>query len=423
MDENPTAELMKSVLFVAYSFPPKGGAGVQRTIKFVKYLPEHGWQPRVLTTSDLPGILDDSLLPDIPIGTPVSRVRGLGIPAGIPWRVRRWITRWLLLIDQEIGWLPFASQAGAKLYQQDPWEMIYSTAPPYTNHLVGRSLKDHTGTPWVVDFRDAWVGNPAITFPTGFHRELVAKQERSIVTSADRIVVVSEPMRQQFITRYAEVPSERFVVIPNGYDGADYLDARPAARDQRFTLVYTGSLYGDRQNADAFLAALRRAIDDQGIRRDEIRVLFVGSSGPQARQAAEALGLDSVVEFTGYVQHSDTISYQLCADALLLIIGGGPGSQAVLTGKIFEYLRAGKPILALVPHGAAADLLAEAGNSIILPPDNGEQISQALVDMVQNRRSGKTPGMSDPGVVARFDRKILAGRLADVFDQVWSRSH
>ena len=422
MNELPTYPQLKPVLFVAYSFPPKGGAGVQRTVKFVKYLPEYGWQPAVLTTSTPPAVIDPSLDPDIPAGTPVTRVRGVGLPAGLPWRVRRWITRWLLLIDQEIGWLPYASRAGVKLYRQHPWELIYSTAPPYTNHLVGRTLKEKTRTPWVADFRDAWVDNPAISFPTGYHQDLVTRQERSVVCSADRIVVVSEPMRQQFISRYAEVPSDRFIVIPNGFDEADFLDARPAARDQRFTLVYTGSLYGDRQNADTFLWALRMAIDHQEIRRDEIRVLFVGSTGPQARQVVEALGLDSVIEFSGYLPHSETIPYQLCADALLLIIGAGPGRQAVLTGKLFEYLRAGKPILALIPDGAASDLLAESGNSLILPPDNVEEIHRGLAAMVQGWRSGTLPGKPDPGVVASYERSILAGRLAQVFDQVTSRT-
>lgn len=420
MDENPALELMKSVLFVAYSFPPKGGAGVQRTVKFVRYLPEYGWQPAVLTTSELPGMRDDSLLADIPAGTPITKVRGIAIPPGIPWRVRRWITRWLLVIDQEIGWLPIASRVGVELHQKDPWAVIYSTAPPYTNHLVGRTLKEKTRTPWVADFRDAWIDNPAICFPTGFHRELVTRQERSVVYSADRIVVVSEPMRQQFIARYADLSPERFVVIPNGFDESDYQDARPAARDQRFTLIYTGSLYLERRTADAFLAALRKAIDHQEIRRDEIRVLFVGSTGPQARQVVEALGLDSLVEFTGYLPHSETIPYQLCADALLLIIGRGPGSQAVLTGKIFEYLRAGKPILALIPDGAAADLLAESGSSLILPPDDVEEISRGLVALLQDWRSGISPGRPDPSVVASYDRKFLTGRLAQVFDQIGS---
>lgn len=409
---------MKQVFCVVFLFPPTGGGGVQRTVKFVKYLPDFDWQPTVLTTLAARSLQDPSLMSDVPPQTPVVRVRGLELPRRLPWRLRRWITRWLLVVDEQIGWLPFAVRRGLATLRQQDYDAIYSTSGPYTDHLVALRLKRTTGLPWVADFRDPWVGNFSAAVATSMHRALRERLERKVVLAAECVLVVSEPMRQQFITRYPDLPATRFVTVPNGFDPADLEGIEPAERDGRFTLVYTGSLYGEKQSARPLLTALRQILQSGAISPGGVRVRFVGHAGREAPALVTEWGLDEVVEFVGYLPHDEMLAHQLCADALLLIIGAGPGSQVVFTGKIFEYLAVGKLILALIPPGAAADLLTQARAGRIVPPDDVAAIASALVDLIGAWRKGELEITPDAQVVSRYERRRLTGDLARILNDL-----
>jgi glycosyltransferase involved in cell wall biosynthesis len=227
-------------------------------------------------------------------------------------------------------------------------------------------------------------------------------------------------MRRQFLARYPELSPTRFITLPNGFDPADFDGVSPAERDGRFTIVYTGSLYGERQSARPFLTALRRALDHSLIPRTDIRLRFVGNTGYEASNLVKGWGLDDVVQFTGYLPHAEMIPHQLCADVLLLIIGSGPGSEVVFTGKIFEYMAAGKPVLALVPEGAAADLLTEAQIGHIVSPDQPDAIAETLTGLFTDWRNRRLHGSPDPTVISRFDRRQQTGELARILDKVSS---
>jgi glycosyltransferase involved in cell wall biosynthesis len=408
---------MKQVLCIAYLFPPHGGGGVQRTVKFVKYLARYGWQPTILTAPAQGPLLDPSLMADVPAQTPIMRVQGPMLPKSLPWRLRQWLTRWFLVIDEQVGWLPFAVRRGAALLRRESFQALYSTAGPYTDHLVALRLRRAGRVPWVADFRDPWLGNESASFPTPLHRSLNARLEGDVVMAADRVLVVSEPMRCQFLTRYPGLSPTRIVTLPNGFDPADFEGVEPAARDSRFTLVYTGSFYGSR-SARHFLAALRQVLDAGLIPRRAICVRLIGNTGHEAARLVEEWGLHDVVEFAGYLSHQQTLAHQLAADLLLLIVGGGADSRVVLTAKIFEYLACARPILALVPPGAAADLLTEAGVGRIVPPDNQEAAATALAALFADWRSGRLQTLPDPFVVARYDRRLQAGELAHILDDI-----
>lgn len=411
---------MKHLLFVAYLFPPQGGGGVQRSAKFVKYLPHSGWQPVVLTAPIAGGGLQDmSLAAEIPSQTPVVRVRGAVLPHFLPWRVRRWLARWLLVVDEQLGWLPFAARRGLQLARERPVQALYSTSGPYTDHLVGLRLKRATGLPWLADWRDPWLGNESAAFPTGLHQALCARLERAIIFEASRVLVVSEPMRRDLLARYPALPPEQVVTLPNGFDPADLEGIEPAPRDERLTVVYTGSFYGSR-TARPFLAALRQVLEVGLVPRAGITVRLVGNTGQDAAQAVADWHLSDVVQLGGYVSHRDVLAQQLAADALLLIVGAGPGSDVVLTAKIFEYLATRRPILGLVPPGAAATLLHEAQAGSIVPPDDVQTIAQALVTLYADWHAGRLHVSPDPAVVARHDRRLQAGQLAALLDEVAS---
>ena len=410
---------MKQILFVAYLFPPAGGAGVQRTVKFIKYLPNFGWQPTILTTSAPTNSIDNTISAEVPTQTPIHRVAGWALSNRIPWRLRHWFTHWILTVDQEIGWYPFAVRRGLKLLHTQSWQAIYSTSAPYTNHLVALRLKKDSHLPWIADFRDPWLDNFSAKFATPAHRAICAGLEKQIVSTADRVLVVSEPMRQQFLNRYPDLPADHFIILPNGFDPADFENIKPIPGDDtRFTLVYTGSLYGKRQSARPFLTALRQLLNRNIIPRNNLRVRFVGNAGKEAEELTQKWNLSDIIEFTGYLPHADMLAHQLGADALLLIIGAGPGSKAVFTGKIFEYMAAGKPILALVPPGVAADLLTEAQIGYIVPPNNPDAIVAILTQIFTDWQKGNLNASPLPDVVARYNRHRQTEKLANIFDEV-----
>lgn len=402
---------------IAYQFPPHGGGGVQRTTKFLKYLPTYGWQGTILTGHASARQADISLFADVPPHTHVERVRGLLLPRR-PSRVRQWLATWVLTVDAELGWLPAAVHRGTKLLRAGDYPIIYSTSAPYTDHLVGLQLKRRFGRPWVADFRDPWTKNIRDLFPTRVHRHLCERLEASVVANADRVLVVSEPMRQLFLDQYPQLDPRRFITLTNGYDGEDFINATPHELPSgKFHLVYTGSLYGQR-SAQTMLAAIRQLVDAGKLTSKNFCFWVIGAYGSETPHLVAESGLEDVVQLVKYVPHSDLIGYQLAADALVLIIGEGLRSEIILTGKLFEYLAVKKPILAAVPPGAAADLLQDANVGTIVPPNDVAAITAqlaALFEAWQHQQLTVTPNTA---VIERCDRRLLTGELAAIFDEL-----
>lgn len=404
---------MRKVLVVAWYFPPWGGAGVQRTVKHVKYLPQFGWQPVVLTgPTPRAGLSDATLLEDLGQAPVVRRTRALLPPAALPWRLRHALTRWLLISDEQAGWYPFALRAASDLIQRGDIDAVYTTSTPYTAHLAGLRLKQRFGLPWVADFRDPWADNAAIRPPTAWHRQRIRRWEQQVVSAADRVTVVSEPMAQAFRATYPQVDAQRFLSLPNGYDPDDFSQTQPAGRQPgRMGIVYSGSFYGQR-SSQPFLQALHNLLNRGDLPRSAVHVRLVGNVGQATVDQVTALGLGDVVEVTGYVAHRQSVAYVMGADVLLLMIAPGPGSAGVLTGKIFEYLAARRPILALTPPSAAADLIRASRAGVVIDPDDGPAIERQLLEWHGQWQRGELVCASDAAVVERFDRRRLTQALA-----------
>jgi glycosyltransferase involved in cell wall biosynthesis len=416
---------LRPVLVVAYFFPPLGGGGVQRTLKFIKYLPQCGWKPVVVTPRQAPTRLTDAdLAAEIPTQARILRTGDLRLPSWMPWRVRAWITRWLFMVDDHIGWYGYAMKASQQCIREEDVQAIYSTSAPYTDHLIAYRLKRRNNLPWVADFRDPWVGNFSASFPTRLHQRLAERLESAVVHAADRVLVVSEPMRGAMLARYPDLPAAKVVLLPNGYDRQDFASLQPeviqaADEANRFLLVYSGSFYGRRQTAEKFLLALKQIIEAGLVPKERLRVRFVGNSGKGTLDLIETIGLKEVCQTTGYLPHRQSLAHLMAADVLLLIVGRGPGSEAVFTGKIFEYLASGKTILCLADPGAAADLVREAQAGVVVDPEDIEAIADQIkelylrwVDGALNRQQAK------PEVVERYERSALTGQLAAVLNEI-----
>jgi glycosyltransferase involved in cell wall biosynthesis len=417
------ASRTRRVLMVAYYYPPLGGIGVHRTLKFSKYLPDFIWQPVLLTIRPGEGLLlDPSLEQEIPPGVQVFRTASLSLPLRLPWRVRNFISRWILVVDEQLGWLPYAVRAGRRILQTEPCQVIYTSSSPYTDHLIGYQLKKRLGVPWVADFRDPWVGNFAIRTPTRFHRYLVSVLEHRVVHLADRVLVVNEPTRHDFLQRYPALDKDKIQAIPNGYDPDDFETLSPLKplADQ-FLLVYSGSFYGEHRTPRFFFEALQSLISSGAIPVQAIRVRLVGNAGKSTLQMIANMRLSKVIEMTGFLPHRDAIAHLMAADALLLVVGAGPGSERVIPGKIYEYLASGKPILGLVPPGVSADLIREAGAGVVIDPQDVHGIAAQIFNLYERWKKGALNVKSDPRVVERFSRRSLTSQLAEVLDHVAQR--
>lgn len=424
------AGIGRHVLVIAYYFPPMGLSGVQRVAKMVRYLPAFGWQPVVLSVT--PGgyfAYDASLLEEVEAaGVQVYRTgsvdptrlfgreRTVRIPPEHRRRRLAWLSHLLFVPDNKVGWYPWAVRAGRRLLRRYPFDAILSSAPPYTAHLVARSLSRASGLPLVTDYRDDWVGNPRHVYPTPMHRRLNVWLEQGVCRASRIVTTINEPIRAALASRNAHViGSDRIRIVPQGFDPADFEGAVPEASSGRMRLVYSGTFY-DVQTPDYFLKALARFLERRPEFHDRVEAVFVGTVPDASRSLAANLGLNGCVRFAGYVPHGEAVAHLRGADVLWLTVGRRDGAEGISTSKLFEYMGARKPILALVPPGAARDALEPYGAAYFTPPDDVDAIARRLEQLAESWCAGTLP-QPDDAYVRRFDRRQIAGLWADLLNE------
>ena len=409
-----------TVLFIAYYFPPLGGAGVQRTLKFARYLPDFGWKPHVVTVRDAPGIQDSSLVEEIPTQLVITRTPGLSPSQRLPWKLRNLFTRWFLVVDEQIGWLPFAISAGKKVIaSEDSIRVIYSTSAPFTAHLVARQLHRQTQLPWVADFRDPWMENPFITHPTTIHQRINTRLEQSIFHEADRVIFNTEAACDKYARKYPSLAPHKLVTIPNGYDQEDLPKEIPNRQPAlAFNIVHYGSLYRKTRSSAYFLYALKQCIRNRKFSPGRIHLRFIGNIDKETQGYVDQYGLNEIAELPGYLPHRQALAQLFSADLLLLIPSYGTGSELFVPAKIYEYLASQKPILCLAEGGACADLVIQARAGWLASPKDTSQIANQLVRLYHLWENGALKIDPDLELIASFERRKLTGRLASIFGEL-----
>jgi glycosyltransferase involved in cell wall biosynthesis len=410
------------VLLVTMYFPPAGGGGVQRPLKFATHLPELGIETHVLAPDDPKWIhRDDELAP--PTLAWVHRARYIGPKGRKPAEelhgtqglervgvYARLAGRRLLVPDENVSWNLTAVPAAIRIARREGIDAIVTTSPPSSVHLVGAAVKRATGIPWVADLRDSVVAHPH----RHAERLLVRAKEQGehavaklISSYADTIVCVSDAIAAEMRERK---PAGRVVTIANGSDFDDFagLEHRPY---ERFRITHAGSFFGKR-DPRPFLTALH----DGGL---DIVARFLGDFRSTDREWAERLGLGDRLELIDYAPRRRSLELQRDSEALLLLIpdAGGRG-KGVLSGKVFEYLAAERPILAVVPpDGAAAALIREAGAGVVVAPDDVEGMVGALQDLHERWRAGSldAPPLSEEWRT-RVSRRSRVEELARVLE-------
>jgi len=383
----------KKVLIIAYFFPPIGGGGVIRTLKFTKFLPVFGYQPFVLTVKEgFYPIKDGSLLKELTKDIDVTRVKYFE-PA--TWfRKGFWqsilsyiIYPFFLIPDRQILWFLPALKRASEIIEKENIKVIFTSSAPASDHLIGYFLKKYHSVKWVADFRDEWTNNPLRKFPTPIHRFLNNYWERGVIKRADRVISVSKPISKYLQTLEPKV--NKFFTITNGFDRQDFEGIRPQKNKKQFTLMFSGSVYNSK-----IIEPFLRAIKELDLK--DLKVEFIG--------------------IKKRVSHKEAVKRLLKADVLLLILDA-VDRPAVLTGKLFEYLAARKPILALVPQNSGvAHLVKYLRVGEIASPQNIDEIKEKIFKLYGLWKHNRllVPQIN----LEKYDRQNLTGELAKIFDDL-----
>jgi hypothetical protein len=409
----------KRALLIAFHFPPQAASsGIQRTLSFSRHLGSYGWEPLVLSAH--PRAYPEqnpSQLASVPAGLVVKRAFTLDTKRDLGVRGRYFGP--LALPDRWVSWWFAAVPAGLSLIRRHKPEVIWSTFPIATAHLIGLALHRLTGLPWIADFRDPMV-QPAYPSYTP-QRKAYAWIERQTIKRCHKAVFTTHSAMASYRARFPDLPADKFVVIENGYDEETFQAAgvpAPAQQTPRpLTLVHSGVLYDTGRDPSAFLEAVARLKRAGKVDAGSLRIILRAPGNADAIGAcAKRLEVDDIAEVAPAVPYRQALQEMLAADGLLVFQGTPFNTQ--IPAKVYEYFRARKPILGLVDReGETARVLGAAGFNSIATMDGPGEIAGVLERFLGQVKEGSAH-VASPELVARSSRAGRARQLACVFDAV-----
>lgn len=432
---------MKKVLIITYYWPPSGGGGVQRWLKFVKYLRDFGWEPIVYTPENPEAPqTDDSLLLEIPEGVEVLKTK-VWEPyqlykhftgrksdekiqtaflsekknPGLAEKLSVWIRGNLFIPDARRFWIKPSLKFLSKYLQENPVDAIVSTGPPHSMHLIGLKLFKKFKTPWLADFRDPWTNIDyyhdlkLTSFANHKHHLL----EKEVLKTANAVTVVSPGMKAEF---EAIVP-RNYSVITNGFDGADFHDIpKSDISSGKFSLSHIGSLVKTR-NPEELWKALSLLIKSEPGFGAELEVRLIGKIDYFVKQSIESFGLQPFITEIDYLPHNQVIQEQLKATVLLLLINRTPNAHLILTGKLFEYLGAARPVLCIGPaKGDAAKIILETGAGLVSDFGDHEKLARNILALYKAWKNKEDLAKTIDN--SRFERRNLTAAMAEQLNMI-----
>lgn len=430
---------MKKALIITYYWPPSGGAGVQRWVKFVKYLPNFGFEPIVLTVdpdcANYP-VLDESLADEItadlqvfytktsePFNLYKKATNTLTIPqagfanesnVGLLQKITRFIRGNFFIPDARKGWNKFALKKARELIKKHEIKAVITTSPPHSSQLIGLSLKKDFNIKWIADLRDPWTD--IYYYDQMYHTSLAKRADRSlekqVLKQADHVITVSNTIESLFYSKIRSVERDKFIVIPNGFDEEDFKKTTPVEKG-KFIIAYTGTL-ATTYNIESFLKAVLKLSEE--IKSDKILVRFVGIVTEKYKRLIRNTNLSNITEFVDHVKHAESIKFLQQSSILFLAIPDVQHNEGILTGKLFEYLGSGKSILAIGPvNGDASNIIRECNAGEMFDYGDQDKIFDFLKQKYDQWESGKIY-QDEIDKVSKYSRKKLTKKLADLIN-------
>lgn len=432
---------MKKVLIITYYWPPAGGPGVQRVLKFAKYLPEFGWQPIILTVKngEYPAI-DESLEVEIPDNCKVyktaslepnlfyKKFTGMAVDEKIPtavlaaentnWKKRlaNWIRLNLFIPDAKIGWIPFAVRKGKKIIKAEKPDIIFSSSPPPTVHLIARKLAKWSGIKWVADFRDPWTDiyhyNKVKMSARSLNRD--KDKEKEIVTSADEIITVSQNVAE--LLNEKTTKAREIHIIPNGYDEADFYNLKDEPAFDKFTIAYAGKI-NNQQNPSNLWKILGNMVKENPTFAANFQILLMGNITDEVITEIKQNNLEKELKNPGYVDHQTALKYLKKSHILLLLIPNTGKNKGIITGKLFEYIAMEKFILGFGPKdGDAAEILEQTNTGRMFEFNEIQEVRNEITRQYKNWQKGLTQKVNREEI-RKYSRRKLTERLVGVFEK------
>jgi glycosyltransferase involved in cell wall biosynthesis len=418
----------RKVLLIAYYFPPMGLSGVQRTVKFAKFLPKYGWKPTVLTVEPTGYYaFDDTLLKEAEqAGVKIIRTnsydanhffkkRGIvKMPSEGMRKILQFFGDLLFIPDTKIGWKITAVKAATGLLEKEHFDLIFATAPPQTDFLIGAALKRKFEIPLVVDYRDAWLEYPFKYFPTPLHRLWHKHLEKKVLRAADRVIVTHRRVKECILRRHPFVDYKEVVIISQGFDSEDLPETigEKRAKPLRMKIAHAGTFYADR-SPGVFFQALANVLRNNPRMRGRIEVNLIGNVREEDKRLVKHLDLQDAVNFLGYLPHRDCVKFLSESDLLWFVID----NDFQTPGKLYEYFGTRRPMIASLVEGYTKQLIRDCKAAICVPLKDVTAHEVAILEQF-NRFEHKKLERIPNTFSLKFNRLALAGELAKQFESL-----
>lgn len=434
---------MKDVLIITYHFPPFRTSGVYRHLKFSKYLWHFDWRPLIITSKNpSKKRIDLALMKDVLPGLPIYHTYTFEAANFQDWVIqlkdRAWsrlrrstnerprlfkamnklLGTFLMVPDDKIGWIPHTSNKALQLMKQNNILAFCTTSPPHSTHLIGLWLKRTTGKPWIADFRDPWTHSfmkQSLLNSLPFRKKLEIQMERMVLQSCDKIMTASPGIKRHFLRTHGASLDAKIEVLTNGYDDADFIHLESSSSnriDSKFVITHIGIVYPGKSRA--FLTSLKALIEQNRAFRRDVLVKFVGNPSKTNMDLLADLNLEDYVKIEGFHRHDIVVKDMLFSDILLLMVGK---EKNWIPGKLFEYMRAGKPIFVVGQHGDAAEIALRSGLGTLVSDDDTQEIQRKLLHLYLQRKRLSTLVRPNRRYIKSFDRIELTRRFSHFLDQ------
>ncbi|MBU2494850.1 MAG: glycosyltransferase [Bacteroidetes bacterium] len=419
---------MFKVLVIAYYFPPMGLSGVQRTLKFTKYMKDYNWEPTVITSGNTGYFAhDNSLMKEaeeagIKIirteakdpNSMLSKFGTIKLPRESVRKLFNRISQTFFIPDNKISWSKKAAKIAEDILSKENFDAIFVTCPPFSSFVAIAELKKKFDVPIFVDYRDLWFDSYFSFYLTPFHRSIHKKLEYNSLKASDKIIVTNRQIKEKLLNNYQFLSFDDILIIRHGYDAKDFENVQPIPQEHnKMILTYSG-IFVEYCTPKYFLEAFKLLALERPDIASNIELNFIGLLGKDHLKMIKNLKLEEYIKHHGYMDHNEVIKKIVSSHVLWFMVGKKKNIEAILPGKVYEYVGSQKPIIACVPDGAAKTSMEEYKASFITKPYDVVEIKNTLIHVHDLYKTGKLP-VPEMEYIEKHERKALTEVLTKQF--------